>query len=94
MHLTTLIPTAMLFAVTMVVLVGTADAVWTCPSGRDPLCCARYTDEGKVEGVVIGSECNEAPRTARCGDASNPLCCKPNFDGTNYCDSEAKGWTI
>ncbi|KMU82306.1 hypothetical protein CIHG_00090 [Coccidioides immitis H538.4] len=62
----------------MVVLVGTADAVWTCPSGRDPLCCARYTDEGKVEGVVIGSECNEAPRTARCGDASNPLCCKPN----------------
>ncbi|TPX19232.1 hypothetical protein DIZ76_017018 [Coccidioides immitis] len=78
----------------MVVLVGTADAVWTCPSGRDPLCCARYTDEGKVEGVVIGSECNEAPRTARCGDASNPLCCKPNFDGTNYCDSEAKGWTI
>lgn len=40
------------FAAILAALAGSVGAVWTCPSGRQPICCEKYEPEGFSFGCV------------------------------------------
>lgn len=51
--------TVIFIFVVVALFVAATNGVWTCPSGRDPFCCAKYDEVGKdkTEQAVIGSDC-------------------------------------
>lgn len=58
MHLPTMNPFhAFLEIVVVATFVGSVNSVWTCPSERQPICCAKYEPEGSGSEAFIGSEC-------------------------------------
>jgi hypothetical protein len=46
------------YAVTLVLtLAAAANAVWTCPSEREPYCCTSYVMENEASNAFIGRGC-------------------------------------
>ncbi|EEH50555.1 uncharacterized protein PADG_06634 [Paracoccidioides brasiliensis Pb18] len=86
-------------------LVSSVSGVWTCPSEREPFCCAMHSRVNDTSDAFVGTGCVDAPRNDNCTNGIPVECCKPltpespkyscsasNANERFYCDSKAIGY--